>query len=123
MVGKIRGPIVSRRQLPQRRRRIQIARTLDSAGHTLSAASWNEQCAWIVDSGATCHMCQDSKSFTTLSQLVDVVFGDGQAVTAVGMLDMVFPNGESKPCTLMSSTYPRFHNLISVAKLLRRARL
>ena len=39
------------------------------ADHVLSASSLNEQCTWIIDSGATCRMCHDSKSFTTLYQL------------------------------------------------------
>ena len=78
----------------------------------LSASSSNEQSAWIVDSGATSHMCRDSKSFTTLHQLgdpVDVALGDGRALTAVGRgtvkLDMVLPNGELKCCTLHDVLY------------------
>lgn len=57
-------------------------------------------------------MCHDSKLFTTLHQLedpIDVVLGDGRALTAVGrgevMLDMVLPNGESKSCTLHDVLY------------------
>ena len=82
------------------------------ASHALSASSSNEQSIWIIDTGATCHMCHDSKLFTTLHQLedpIDVVLGDGQALTAVGrgevMLDMVLPNGESKSCTLHDVLY------------------
>ena len=50
------------------------------ASHALSISSLNEQSIWIIDSGATCYMCQDSKLFTTLHQLedpIDVVLGDG----------------------------------------------
>ena len=57
-------------------------------------------------------MCQDSKLFTTLHQLedpIDVEYGDGRALTAVGrgevMLDMVLPNGESKSCMLHDVLY------------------
>lgn len=49
------------------------------AHHVLSVSSLNEQCTWIIDLGATCHMCQNSKSFTTLCQLEDpinVALGD-----------------------------------------------
>jgi len=30
------------------------------ASHALSALSLNEKYAWIVDSGATCHMCNNT---------------------------------------------------------------
>ena len=67
--------------------------------------------------------------FTTLHQLedlIDVMLGDGRALTAVGrgevMLDMVLPNGSRVHC-MMSSTCPHSHITSSVLqKLLRRAR-
>ena len=31
------------------------------ASHAMSVSSSNEQCAWIVDSGATCHMWRTMK--------------------------------------------------------------
>ena len=102
------------------------------ASHALSASSSNEQRAWIIDSGATCHMCQDSKSFTTLNQLqdpIDVALGDGRALTAVGrgklVLDMVLSNGESKSCTLHDVLYvPKLsYNLLSVAKASQKSSL
>ena len=91
----------------------------------LYTTSSHEQSTWIVDSGATTHMCHDKQSFTNLYQLenpIDVVLGDGRALTAVGrgevVLDMVLPNGESKLCTLCDVLYvPQLsHNLISVTK-------
>ena len=91
----------------------------------LYTASSHEQSTWIVDSGATTHMCHDTQSFTNLDQLenpIDVVLGDGRVLTAVGrgevVLDMVLPNGESRLCTLCDVLYvPQLsHNLISVAK-------
>ena len=102
------------------------------ASHALSVSSSNEQSIWIIDSGATCHMCQDSKLFTTLHQLddpIDVVLGDGRALTAVGrgevMLDMVLPNGESKSCTLHDVLYvPALsYNLLSVAKASQKGKI
>ena len=51
------------------------------ADQALSTSSPNEQCAWIVDSGATSHMCRDKKSFSVLYQLedpIDVVLGDDE---------------------------------------------
>ena len=95
------------------------------ANHALSALSPNEKCAWIVDSGATCHMCHDEKSFSALYQTrepIDVVLGDGRSLTAIGrgkvVLEMVLPNGESKSCTLHDVLYvPKLaYNLISVTK-------
>ena len=91
----------------------------------LYTTSSHEQSTWIVDSGATVHMCHDRQSFTDLYQLenpIDVVLGDGRALTAVGrgevVLDMFLPNGESRSCTLCDVLYvPQLsHNLISVAK-------
>ena len=102
------------------------------AGHALSVSSSNEQCAWIVDSGATCHMCQDIMSFTTLYQLedpIDVVLGDGRALTAVRrgdvVLDMILPNGESKACTLHDVLYvPKLsYNFLSVAKASQKGKI
>ena len=95
------------------------------ASHALSALSQNEKCAWIVDSGATCHMCHDKKSFTALYQIkepIDVVLGDGHSLTATGrgkvVLEVTLPNGESKSCTLHDVLYvPKLaYNLISVTK-------
>ena len=97
--------------------------------HALSVSSSSDQCAWIVDSGATCHMCRDSKSFTTLHQLedpIDVVLGDGRALTAVGrgevVLDTLLPNGDTKSCTLHDVLYvPKLsYNLLSVANISKR---
>ena len=75
------------------------------ASHALSALSQNEKCAWIVDSGTTCHMCHDKKSFIALYQIkepIDVVLGDGHSLTATGrgkvVLEVTLPNGESKSC-------------------------
>ena len=64
--------------------------------HALSAPSSSEHNTWIVHSGATCHnMCHDRELFTDLYHLKDpleVVLGDGHALTAAGkgnvMLDM-----------------------------------
>ena len=87
------------------------------ASHSLCVSSSNVQRTWIIDSGATCYMCRDSKLFTTLYQLedpIDVVLGDGRALTAVErgevVLNMVLPNGESKSCTL--------HDVLYVPKLI-----
>ena len=71
-------------------------------------------------------------SFTTLYQLedpIDVVLGDGRALTAVGrgdvVLDMILPNVESKACTLHDVLYvPKLsYNLLSVAKASQKGKI
>ena len=66
--------------------------------------------------------------FITLYQLqdpIDVVLGDGRALTAVGrgevVLDMILPNGESRSCMLRDVLYvPKFsYNPLSVVKSLQ----
>ena len=62
------------------------------ASNALSAVSPNEQCVWIVDSGATCHMCHDDKIFITLNQIeepIEVMLGDEHALTATGRDEVV----------------------------------
>ena len=42
---------------------------------------------WIVDSGATCHICNDRNSFVELHNLkktLDVTLGDGHTLKAIG---------------------------------------
>ena len=102
------------------------------AGHALSVSSSSETSStWIINSGATCHMCLDSTQFATLHQLedpIDIVLGDGRALVAVGkgevVLDMVLPSGELKPCTLHDVLYvPSLsYNLLSVAKASQRGK-
>ena len=36
------------------------------ASHALWVVNHNENCAWIVDSRATCHICHVEKCFTAL---------------------------------------------------------
>ncbi|WP_171480101.1 hypothetical protein, partial [Acinetobacter baumannii] len=47
----------------------------------------NRKSNWIVDSGATCHMCNEEELFTELSPLEtpqDITVGDGYSVQAIG---------------------------------------
>ncbi len=66
----------------------------------------HEQTSWIIDSGATTHMCHEKQSFVNLYQLenpIDVVLGDGRSLTAVArdvVLNMMLPSGESKSSKL-----------------------
>ena len=91
-------------------------------GHALSATSRGN---WIVDSGATCHMCNDKELFKGLSPLrkpQEVTLGDGRVLgaTAKGTvtLEMLFPDGSSQRCNLQNVLYvPKLsYNLLSVSK-------
>ena len=59
--------------------------------HTLSAAPKTGN-QWIVDSGATSHMCNDESIFTNLHALsppMYVTLGDGRSLQASGRGDIV----------------------------------
>jgi hypothetical protein len=56
------------------------------ASHALAAGSAQGDSAWIVDSGATCHMCNDRKLFAVLNSFeesLEITLGDGHTVKAV----------------------------------------
>ena len=56
--------------------------------HVLSANSTDPLNEWIVDSGATCHMCCDDKLFDelhSLKQPLEVMLGDGYAMEEQGV--------------------------------------
>ena len=57
------------------------------AQHALTSSSEVMSGKWIVDSGATCHMCQDKElftDFTALEKPIQVVLGDGRKLEAIG---------------------------------------
>ena len=85
--------------------------------HALSS-KYNAPNCWILDSGATCYMCNQERLFSDFQHLqkpLNVVLGDGRSLlaTCTGqgsvMLKMKLPNGRSKPCTL--------HNVLLVPSL------
>ena len=68
--------------------------------------------SWIVDSGATSHMCSDRRLFVemdTLEKTLSIILGDGHALQATGkgivMLDMKLPNGNTQKCKLHDVLY------------------
>lgn len=77
---------------------------------------------WIVDSGATCHMCNNKKLFThlqLLKQPMEVSLGDGRALQAVGRgvvaLTMKLPECATRQRSLRDVLYvPALsHNLLN----------
>ena len=91
-------------------------------GHALAATSKD---IWIVDSGATCHMCNDETFFSelnTLNEPQEVSLGDGHKLQAVAegevLLHMLLPDGSTKRCTLKNVLLiPKLaYNLLSVSK-------
>ena len=92
-------------------------------------SSHSKKTAWIVDSGATCHMCNDQSVFVTYESLktpLKVTLGDGYEVDALGrgvvILYSELPSGRSKRCKLHDVLHvPRLsYNLFSVSMATKR---
>ena len=82
--------------------------------------------SWIVDSGATCHMCNDRRlfvEFCNLEKLLEVTLGDGYDLDAIGrgvvLLETKLPSGKTKKCKLDDVLHvPKLsYNLLSVSKI------
>ena len=92
------------------------------ATHALTASSKRD---WIVDSGATCHMCNNKELFDEIKALdtpQEVKLGDGHTLqaTAEGIvtLETLLPNGKSRMCRLENVLLvPKLSfNILSVSK-------
>lgn len=89
--------------------------------HARSAASSEN---WIVDSGATCHMCNDEifSEFRSLETPQKVTLGNGHALRATAegtvTLETLLPDGSTKKCRLeYVLLVPKLsHSLLSVLK-------
>lgn len=90
--------------------------------HALMATSRGN---WIIDSGATCHMCNQKDLFRELNHLTrpqEVSLGDGHVLEATDtgtvILEMLLPDGSSKKCKLKDVLYvPKLsYSLLSVSK-------
>ena len=95
------------------------------ACHALSVKQGVRSSEWIIDSGATCHMCNNKNMFcemNPLSEFQTVSVGDGHSLDVAGLgtvsLNMILPNSENKLCKLYNALYvPELsYNLISVSK-------
>ena len=90
--------------------------------HALSA---NRRSNWVVDSGATCHMCNNEELFDQIIGLEipqEITVGDGHSVQATGRGDFILrmnvPNGKIRKCKLSDVLYvpDLLHNFLSVSK-------
>ena len=79
---------------------------------------------WIVDSGATCHVCSDCNFFIELNNLknpLDIILGDGHTLHATGcgtVILMLKSASLIRKCKLYDFLYvPELvYNLLSVSK-------
>ena len=92
---------------------------------TTHALATTSRAGWIVDSGATCHMCNDEAHFIELRQLKtphEVTLGDGRSLegTAEGTvrLETLLPDGSTTKCRLDNVLFvPKLsYSLLSVSK-------
>ena len=88
----------------------------------------NEKSSWIVDSGATCHMCHDNDKYINMKKLdkaEDITLGDGHSVKAFGIgivdLNVRVSDEKQQRCRLFETLYvPKLsYNLLSVSKVTR----
>lgn len=95
------------------------------ARHALAASSQSGRNRWIVDSGATSHMCNSRQlfeKFQALDQQLEVTLGDGHSLKALGRgmvkLSMNMPDAKEKQCVLHDVLWvPELaFNLLSVSK-------
>ena len=98
------------------------------AHHAMAASSAN---GWIIDSGATAHMCKSKELFKSL-QVVSpssVTMGDGNALSSEGVGDvelvLKLPNGKTKKRIMHSVLYvPGLAcNLFSVSRAAKKGKM
>ena len=92
---------------------------------TIHALAANSSGSWIVDSGATCHMCNDKNLFVDLRHLSNpqqVTLGDGSSLEGPAegtvKLDTILPGGSTQKCRLENVLFvPKLsYSLLSVSK-------
>ena len=124
----------SKRLMQQKARMLKVALIVPgSVGLVVQHAmtSHFKKTAWIIDSGATCHMCNDKSAFIKYEELqtpLEVVLGDGYKVDAIGngtiILTDQLPCGKCKKCNLYHVLHvPRLsHYLLSVSTIIKRGK-
>ena len=92
---------------------------------TIHALAGSSSGSWIVDSGATCHMCNDRTLFVDMRNLESpqqVTLGDGSPLEGPAegtvKLEMILPDGNTQKCKLENVLYvPKLsYSLLSVSK-------
>ena len=92
----------------------------------LSSTNKEKKYSWIIDSGATSHMCRESDAFTEcmkLTQPEEILLGDGTVVRAAGkgtvLLDVAVGHNQIQKCKLNDVLFiPELaYNLLSVSKI------
>ena len=98
-------------------------------GHALSVGGSRSLSNWIVDSGATYHICNDDSQFVNLNTLekpMDITLGDGYSLKAIkqGVVEMriQLPDGKMSKCVLHDVLHvPELsYSLFSVSKATER---
>ena len=94
--------------------------------HEMALSSADKNIGWIIDSGATCHMCNDENAFTEyvrLKQPQEISLGDGHIVKATGkgtvLLKIAIGQNQIQRCELKDVLFvPELsYNLLSVSKI------
>ena len=101
--------------------------------HEMALGSANKKnVGWIIDSGATCHMCIDVNAFTeyvTLKQPQEISLGDGHIVKATGkgtvLLKIAIGQNQIQRCELKGVLFvPELsYNLLSVSKITKAGKI
>ena len=90
--------------------------------HALSASATHPLDSWILDSGATCHMCNDKGLFAEFVSLKSPLVGDGHILQAIGRgkvsMQMKLSGRKRSKCKLHDVLHvPKLsYNLFSVSK-------
>ena len=91
--------------------------------HVLSAVDKAD--SWIIDSGATCHICNNRQSFLefySLERPQHVTLGDGHSLNSIRIgnvaIELLLGNGNTRQCHLYNVLcVPKLsYNLLSVSK-------
>ena len=120
-----------RKYLAAQKKQASVAEKKETPGSdgdafvTIHALAATFSGTWIVDSGATCHMCNDKNLFTDMRDLdtpQQVTLSDGSPLEGPAegtvKLEMILPDGSTQNCKLKNVLYvPKLlYNLLSVSK-------
>ena len=115
-----------KRDCPENSKRHEVADAArENVGLVAHALKATDKCGggWLIDSGASSHMCTRKSEFSELQDIkpIDIVLGDGHTLQATGIgkvpLNVKIPGG-TQSCTLNEVLYvPGLaYNLFSISK-------